>query len=55
VTGTPVKLIRWGSNGLAFLTQEASGPQQGDGVYIVSGAFVTTPSAQVARAPGARN
>lgn len=54
VTGKPVKLIRWGSNGLAFLTQEGTGPQQGDGVYIVSGAFVTTPSTQVERAPGAR-
>jgi IPT/TIG domain len=46
VTGTPVKLIRWGSNGLAFLTSGAQGPQQGDGVYIISGAFVTTPSLQ---------
>ena len=46
VTGKPVKLIRWGSNGLAFLTQEWNGPQQGDGVYILSGAFVTTPSVQ---------
>jgi hypothetical protein len=55
VTGTPVKLIRWGSNGLAFLTQEASGPQQGDGVYIVSGAFVTTPSVQLVTASGTRN
>jgi hypothetical protein len=46
VTGTPVKLIRWGSNGLAFLTSGAQGPQQGDGIYIISGAFVTTPSLQ---------
>ena len=46
VTGTPVKLIRWGSNGLAFLTSSNQGPQQGDGVYIISGAFVTTPSLQ---------
>lgn len=46
VTGTPTKLIRWGTNGLAFLTQGPSGPQQGDGIYIVSGAFVTTPSVQ---------
>jgi hypothetical protein len=37
VTGTPVKLIRWGSNGLAFLTSGTQEPQQGDGVYIVSG------------------
>jgi hypothetical protein len=46
VTGTPTKLIRWGTNGLAFLTQDPSAPLQGDGVYIVSGAFVTTPSVQ---------
>lgn len=47
VVGTPVKLIRWGSNGLAFLTNGAKGPEQGDGVYIISGAFVTTPSMQL--------
>lgn len=46
VTGTPTKRIRLGANGLAFLTQGSSGPQQGDGIYIVSGAFVTTPSVQ---------
>jgi hypothetical protein len=46
VTGTPVKLIRWGSNGLAFLTSGSQGPQPGDGVYIIRGAFVTTPSLQ---------
>jgi hypothetical protein len=46
VTGTPIKLIRWGSNGLAFLTSGAQGPQPGDGVYIIRGAFVTTPSLQ---------
>lgn len=46
VTGAPVKIIRWGSNGLAFLTSGTQGPQQGDGVYIIRGAFVTTPSLQ---------
>lgn len=46
VVGTPIKLIRWGSNGLAFLTSGANGPQQGDGVYLISGNFVTNPSAQ---------
>jgi hypothetical protein len=46
VTDTPVKLIRWGTNGLAFLTNGPQGPQQGDGVYLISGAFVTTPSVQ---------
>lgn len=44
VVGTPVKLIRWGSNGLAFLTSGTNGPQQGDGVYIINGDFVTKPS-----------
>jgi hypothetical protein len=49
VVGVPVKFIRWGSNGLAFLTNGCGvsgpdGPEQGDGVYIISGAFVTTPS-----------
>jgi hypothetical protein len=46
VAGTPVRFIRWGTNGLAFLTNGTSS-SQGDGVYIVSGAFVTTPSMQV--------
>ncbi len=46
MTGAPVKISRWGSNGLAFLTSGAQGPQQGDGVYIIRGAFVTTPSLQ---------
>lgn len=46
VTGTPAKLIRWGTNGLALLTQNLSGTQQGAGLYIISGAFVTTPSVQ---------
>lgn len=55
VVGTPVKLIRWGSNGLAFLTSGANGPQQGDGVYLVSGSFVTNPSAQVRSASDLQN
>jgi hypothetical protein len=29
-----------------------NGPQQGDGVYIISGAFVTTPSVQLRVSPG---
>jgi hypothetical protein len=45
VAGTPVKFIRWGTNGLAFLTNGAS-TSSGNGVYIISGAFVTTPSIQ---------
>lgn len=38
VVGTPVKLIRWGSNGLALLTS--------DRVYLISGTYVTSPAAQ---------
>ena len=36
VTGIPSKMIRWGSNGLAFMTD--------NGVYLVSGGFVTSPA-----------
>ncbi|MDE3186851.1 MAG: IPT/TIG domain-containing protein [Acidobacteriota bacterium] len=48
VVGTPVKLLRWGSNGLAFVTGMGNGhgPVQGDGVYILSGAFVTSPASR---------
>ena len=52
VVGTPVKLIRWGTNGLAFLTKTidttsgTAAPAQGDGVYLISGAFVTSPAQQ---------
>ncbi|MHB1957785.1 MAG: hypothetical protein ACYCO5_02005 [Acidobacteriaceae bacterium] len=52
VVGAPVKLIRWGTNGLAFLTQTrntndgSTAPGAGDGVYVISGAFVTNPAAQ---------
>jgi len=45
VSGTPSKMFRWGSNGLAFLTGDAYGAgATGDGVYLVSGAFVTSPA-----------
>jgi hypothetical protein len=45
VSGTPSRLTRWASNGLAFLTGNASGAgAAGDGVYLVSGGFVTSPS-----------
>lgn len=51
VTGMPVKLIRWGSNGLAVLTASTqASPQaspQGAGVFLLSGTFVTTPSVQL--------
>lgn len=47
VAGQPVRLVRWGSNGLAFLTNNNSSssatPIAGMGVYLVSGSFVTTP------------
>ena len=52
VVGAPVKLIRWGTNGLAFLTQTidtssgTAAPVPGDGVYLISGTFVTDPAAQ---------
>jgi IPT/TIG domain len=48
VIGTPVKLIRWGSNGLAFLTGYGGGhgPFQGSGVYLITGDFVISPAAQ---------
>ena len=55
VKDNPVKLIRWGTDGLAFLTSGTNGPQAGDGVYIVSGAFVTNPSTQVRLTAGSRN
>jgi hypothetical protein len=47
VAGQPVKLVRWGSNGLAFLTNNnfssSATPIPGMGVYLISGSFVTTP------------
>ncbi len=52
VAGTPVKLIRWGSNGLAFLTKDIINTPggnifiEGSGVYLISGAFVTNPAMQ---------
>jgi hypothetical protein len=50
VPGTPLKLIRWGTNGLAFLTNHADNSLQGYAVYILSGQFVTKPSTQFRRA-----
>lgn len=54
VVGTPVKLIRWGTDGLAFLTNSYSStpntPIPGMGVYLISGPFVTSPAAQGRRA-----
>ena len=46
VAGIPVKLIRWGTNGLAFLTMNdtVGGTPPVVGVYLVSGAFVTSPA-----------
>jgi hypothetical protein len=36
----PLKIIRWGNNGLAILTGDTSSPN----VYLVSGGFVTSPA-----------
>ncbi len=48
VLGTPIKLIRWGTNGLAVLTNNSYStpdtPIPGMGVYLISGTFVTTPA-----------
>lgn len=44
VAGWPRKLIRWGANGLALLTNGGAGNP--GGVYLISGAFVTSPTAQ---------
>ncbi|MDQ2833132.1 MAG: hypothetical protein M3Y50_05170, partial [Acidobacteriota bacterium] len=45
VSGFPSKMIRWGSNGLAILTGDPYGRgEAGDGVYLVSGGFVTSPA-----------
>ncbi len=48
IAGNPVRLLRWGSNGLAFLTNDDDStprtPVAGMGVYLVSGSFVTSGS-----------
>lgn len=45
VKGIPFRMVRWGSNGLAFLTGVNFGVGgAGDGVYVVSGDFVTSPA-----------
>ena len=45
VSGTPTRIIRWGNNGLAFLTGGVDSPTTpGDGVYLVSGTFITSPA-----------
>ncbi len=41
VVGTPVKLIRWGANGLAFITYKGTSSPPTGAAYIVSGSFVT--------------
>ncbi len=44
VVGTPVKIIRWGTNGLAILTQNlAPNLYPGAAVYLLNGSFVTNP------------
>ncbi|RZU42042.1 YncE family protein [Edaphobacter modestus] len=44
VSGTPYRFVRWGSNGLAFLTTDSNGTGAAGGVYLVSGDFVTSPA-----------
>lgn len=46
ITGSPRKLIRYGTNGLAILTASPymTGSAAGDGVYLISGPFVTNPA-----------
>ena len=39
VTGTPLRLIRWGQNGLAFISKAANGTSQ---VVLLGGDFVST-------------
>jgi hypothetical protein len=50
IAGNPVRLLRWGSDGLAFLTNDDNttprSPVPGMGVYLISGTFVTAPSPQ---------
>lgn len=43
-SGTPSKVIRWGNNGLAILTDDASSAATGKGIYLVNGGFVTSPA-----------
>lgn len=40
VTGTPQRLIRWGTNGLAFNTTTLTGSSQHGAVYVIDGAYV---------------
>lgn len=42
LVGTPTKIIRWGANGLAVLTQ-SSYLNSGAAVYVITGNFVTNP------------
>lgn len=42
VIGTPVRLIRWGINGLAFATSQGAFSGSQGSVYLISGPFVTT-------------
>jgi len=50
IAGNPVRLLRWGSDGLAILTNDDNttprSPVPGLGVYLISGTFVTAPSPQ---------
>ncbi len=46
VVGMPARVIRWGTNGLAFTTFTYLGaPNPGQAVYLISGSFVGAPQA----------
>jgi hypothetical protein len=55
VSGTPVKMVRWGTNGLAVLTNNdnatPSTPIPGMGVYLIQGAFVSEPASLARTSP----
>ncbi len=44
MSGTPSKMVRWGDNGLAILTDDVSSGANGKGIHLVSGGFVTSPA-----------
>jgi trimeric autotransporter adhesin len=54
VTGTPTALIRWGANGLAFISRDTTQSPPTGAVYIINGAFVSD-EAKRELAPPAEN
>lgn len=53
VVGTPLRLIRWGTNGLAFATSQGAFSTSQGAVYLVSGSFVTTSDRPAGSVPSA--